>query len=250
MSEATDNRLSERVQVMARALREPRVGLLQKLADAVGMEEMERLFARTLEIEAEGGMLTSDGKRRRTPGGVFFQLTKEIVPPNERRKLFRVRRPKSPTAGIQQPTKKPKPSPSAPAAPTLEQAISYLRAATKVPAEQKESATVKATIIGRPLQIKQMETFSVVVMALKAAPPLPKGLPPFPDTASGSIVVFIAQKQWVKAQAALDADPEDELIVEGFPTGEPKRAIFGFWAQSCTTKAIQRDLREQKTKRA
>ena len=50
----------ERIRAIARALHEPKVGLLQKLADNVGIEKVEELYQRTLEIEAAGGMTTSE----------------------------------------------------------------------------------------------------------------------------------------------------------------------------------------------
>ena len=46
------------------------------------------LLAQTLEIEAQGGMMTHDGQRRRTPGGVFFYLAKGQMAPDLRKQLF------------------------------------------------------------------------------------------------------------------------------------------------------------------
>lgn len=66
-----------------------------KLADALGEQGIEahkrlssyvkrlggamavELLEQTLAIEKTGGMLTNDGSRRRTKGGVFFKLAKE-----------------------------------------------------------------------------------------------------------------------------------------------------------------------------
>lgn len=235
----------ERIREMARALNEPKMGLLQRLAAKIGMEQMELLFTRTLEIEAAGGMPTSDGQRRRTPGGVLFQLTKELMPARERRKTFREKKVKDGSAPAAK-RKTPKLSPDAPQPPTAEQAVALMRAAASLPANQKGPATMKTTIIGRPKQIKKMDTCIAVVMGVKPPPALPKGLPNFPDTTNASVVVFIAAKQWTKAEAALKSDPNDELIIEGFPVNDPQRNITGIWAQSCTTKMIQRSLREKR----
>ena len=94
--EKPERQPDERVREMARELQEPKIGLFQKLAEAIGMEQMESLFQRTLEIEAAGGMPTGDGEHRRTPGGVLFQLSRELLTPSERRKIFRSDRPKTP----------------------------------------------------------------------------------------------------------------------------------------------------------
>ena len=74
MSEETQEiQPDERIRAIARGLREPKIGLLQKLADHVGIDKIEELYQRTLEIEAAGGMTTANGKRRRTAGGVLFR---------------------------------------------------------------------------------------------------------------------------------------------------------------------------------
>ena len=106
---------------------------------------------------------------------------------------------------------------------------------------------MKVTVIGRPKQVKRMDTCVLVVLAPKAPGTLPKGLPPVPDAPNATLAIFIATKQWTKAEAALKEDPNDELIIEGFPANDPKNQITAVWAQSCTTKMIQRSLRMQKT---
>ena len=248
MSEQKSPRhVDERIREMARTLQETKVGLLQRLANHIGMEKMEDLYRRALEIEAAGGMPTSDGERQRTAGGILFHLTREFMTPSERRKVFRVGSPRSgqrPTPPKQ--IKEPKPAPTAPQPPTLEQVIGLMRAAANIPANQKGRAVVKTTVIGRPKQIKKMDACTLVVMGMKPVPALPKGLPPMPDTDGATLVVFIAAKQWSKVESALKADPTDELIVEGFPANDPARNLMGIWAQSCTTKGIQRALREQR----
>ena len=233
----------ERIREMARALRESKIGLLQKLAALIGMDQMEVLFRRTLEIQAAGGMPTSDGQQRRTPGGVLFQLTKEVLPSNVRRKTFREKRRKPADATSPAP-KTPKPPPIEPQPPTTEQVAALLQAAAAVPADKKGPATVKTTIIGRPKQIKKMDTCVLLVLAPKPPGTLPKGLPPVPDQANATIAIFVATKQWDKVEEALKQDPTDEIIVEGFPANDPKNQITAVWAQSCTTKMLQRAKRE------
>jgi hypothetical protein len=74
------------------------VALIGRIVRRIGHVEAGALLDRTLAIEAAGGMLTSDGSRRRTPGGVFFALVKQhleasgqheaaaaLFPPRQRR---------------------------------------------------------------------------------------------------------------------------------------------------------------------
>lgn len=244
--EVQEPQIDERVRAIARALHEPKVGLLQKLSDHVGIDKLEELYQRTLEIEAAGGMATANGKRRRTAGGVLFHLTRDLMTPRERRKIFRERRPHPEGEGQEQARREPKPPPQAPKPPTSEEIAVLLKAAAAIPAEKKGSATVKVTLIGRPKQVKRLDTCVLVVLAPKPPGTLPKGLPPVPPSTNATLAVFVAMKQWTKVEASLKEDPTDELIIEGFPANDPKNQITAVWAQSCTTKGIQRSLRTPK----
>ncbi len=246
--DAQERQPDERIRAIARALHEPKIGLLQKLADHVGIDRVEELYQRTLEIEAAGGMTTSNGKRRRTAGGVLFQLTRELMTSRERRQIFRERKPHQPGDQTQSAERRElRAEQKAPQPPTTEEVAVLLRAAATIPADKKGSASVKVTVIGRPKQVKRLDTCVLVVMAPKPPGTLPKGLPPVPEATNATLAVFIANKQWTKVEASLKQDPNDELIIEGFPSNDAKNQITAVWAQSCTTKMIQRSLRQQKT---
>jgi hypothetical protein len=47
---------------------------ITRIVDHLGKPFALEMLNRTLEVEAQGGMMTLDGSRRRTPGGVFFHL--------------------------------------------------------------------------------------------------------------------------------------------------------------------------------
>lgn len=53
------------------------VALIGRIVRRLGHVQAGALLDRALAIEAGGGMLTNDGARRRTPGGVFFVLVKQ-----------------------------------------------------------------------------------------------------------------------------------------------------------------------------
>jgi hypothetical protein len=67
------------------------------------------LLKETLEIEANGGQLLADGTRRRSPGGVFFQLARKKLPVEERKEIFRERKP---TGGDDAPASSPGEAPA------------------------------------------------------------------------------------------------------------------------------------------
>src|SRR5260370_22684546 len=76
------------VDTLAEALQEPNRPLLTQVLQLLGTDRTTAILAETLTCEANGGMLTKDGKRRRTPGGVFFQLVRERATKQERWRLL------------------------------------------------------------------------------------------------------------------------------------------------------------------
>src|SRR5215211_884072 len=76
------------VDPLAAALQEPNRSLLRQVLRVLGPDRTTALLAETLACEASGGMRTTDGTRRRTPGGVFIQLVKARATQQERQRLF------------------------------------------------------------------------------------------------------------------------------------------------------------------
>jgi len=77
-------------QELVKTLKEDKssVWLFMNIVDRCGVEKTRELFQQTLEIEENGGIMLTDGSRRRTPGGVFFHLVKETVSDEERKAIF------------------------------------------------------------------------------------------------------------------------------------------------------------------
>jgi len=210
-----------------------------------------------------------DGARRRTPSGVFFYLVRAdaALTPEDRLYLFP---PKSARTGRLQaavaaapmtarprpPTPLPPatpipptpptpatPAPSTPAPPPSPAAWTDgdYRAINQYPHDEHEigrATTVKITVIGRPGKV--LDRGQVIVLSLRqdTAPALPKGLP---APATGTrYALLIAAKQWTKIAATLDADPEDALIAEGYPSLDPRFPQgITVHATSVTTKRTQ-----------
>ncbi|NJK81617.1 MAG: hypothetical protein HC914_17745 [Chloroflexaceae bacterium] len=84
-------------QVLGETEPEP-VQLLQRVVEVLGTPETQELLDLTSQIESDGGLLTRDGSRRRTPGGTFFWLVRDRLQQQGRRKelnrIFPVRRSK------------------------------------------------------------------------------------------------------------------------------------------------------------
>ncbi len=103
---------------------------------------------------------------------------------------------------------------------------------------------MKLTLVGRPNHV--VERQGVVILGLRnaASPPLPKGLPALPPQPT-TYLVFISQKQWKKVTDAL-TNPDDQLIVEGYPVYDPRFTGITVYATNVTTKLLQQAKQQQK----
>lgn len=96
---------------------------------------------------------------------------------------------------------------------------------------------MKITLIGRPGKVVDKGRCIVTVMQANKRPALPKGFP-VPQETTTHFVVYMTAKQWKNVSESL-ADPEDVLILEGFPQMDPKTTSLAVFATNTTTKQLQ-----------
>ncbi len=73
---------------IAETLQEGNITLIKQVVDVIGPERAQEFLQKTLEIEATGGLMTTDSSRRRTPGGVFFYTVRRSIPKEEQRRIW------------------------------------------------------------------------------------------------------------------------------------------------------------------
>ena len=212
---------------IAKQLNEPNTELIGKIVNAIGIERVNEYLQKTLTIEAESGMMTRDGERRRTPGGVFFYVVKDNLSKAEQKQIF----PKMPGT---QPKKK------------VIQAVSWEDAqkiAVAINQTPGKGATVKLTLVGRPKKVAKAGEGAVVV-SLQGKPPgaLPKGLPVPPETGI-TWAVFIVNKQWNKVKHTMSHNAKDSLIEEGYPLID-KNEVGIVLATNVKSKLMEQAARE------
>ena len=218
---------------IAKALNERQVWLVSRVVWHLGIEQAQALLQQTLDIEAQGGMMTLDGQQRRTPGGVFFRLVKEHIAAIDKMLYGRIFWPpkhksKKPAGQRPKPAKQPTPPPVEPL--LWAQALKYATALLKH--EKGEVRTVEVKLIGRPTKVAKAESCMVAMMAGKGAPKsLPKGLPAPPDQVQ-NFAVFISNKHWAKVSDDLKTNANAELLVKGHPVFNPEKATTLLLAQS------------------
>lgn len=201
---------------------------ITRIVERMGDEFVATAVADTLRIEAEGGLLTEDKQRRRTPGGVFFYLVRGRITAEDRKVLF--------------------PRPPRPAKPPLPTIVTLSGTERQAIYAQLKShpgvaTNMKLTLVGRPAKILKRDTFVAVTLASREPPTLPKGLPALPSHEPTVYLVYIATKQWRKVEEAIK-DQEDKLIIEGYPFNDKKMGVIGVLTQSVTTVNLQRVKRD------
>ena len=194
----------------------------------LGPDYTAQLLAQTLEVEAQGGMLVRNGSRRRTPGGVFFQLVRQQATRSQRDYLF--------PRAVPQPPQGQAPAQAQPQALTWDEVHTITQTLATHPAG--EARTMKLTLIGRPGTVETRG--QAVVFRMQGKPPgaLPRGLPPVPAQAPMTWTVLVALRQWTRVKESLAANQDDQLIIEGYPLMQSNQPML--LAQSCTSVALQR----------
>jgi len=76
------------VRLISSTLRERETDSISRSVRVLGMEACAELLVATIHQENEGGLKTSDGARRRTPGGTFFELMRKIASKAQYREIF------------------------------------------------------------------------------------------------------------------------------------------------------------------
>jgi hypothetical protein len=163
--------------MLAEALQEPEKALLALVLRTLGQERCAAILADTLTIESNGGMLVRAGDRRRTPGGVFFELVKERCTGKERHFIFAVLAGKKAPSTLQI---------GRPAATPLTLAMTDWKGLIPM----HVTATLKLVLRELP---ETRESNGLVYMALENEP---RGLPKNISLDSGPLYLSSPLKQW------------------------------------------------------
>ena len=190
-----------------------------------GRTQARALLQQVLVLEAGDGMMVQDGSRHRTPGGIYFHLA--YTTGKNKRNGKPLKRPMVQKQGEEA----PQPLPAVTF--TWKDRIAVIQEAEA----EKGQANVKITVVGRPGKVVDRGQCIVTVMESNKVPALPKGLPT-PPAVPTKYTVYIGSKQWKKVAEAI-RDPEDTLIIEGFPTMDAEIGSIAVFATNTTTKKLQ-----------
>lgn len=201
---------------------------LRRVVKQVGADAAYAFLEQTKECLAEGGVLTYNKTRARTPGGTFFYLVRGGVTAAQHQAIW----PQHRLPRHLRPADRP---------------LTWAAATEALPAvlpSGGECMSVTLTLIGRPGKL--IEKGETLVTSLAGGPPpaLPDELP-LPPAEPTVYLVFMTRQQWAPVAAALEADPAERLVIEGYPALDKKLGVVGVLAQKvAATGAAAREEEE------
>jgi len=218
----------------------PRI-LIHRIVAGLGVDLALDFLRQAQEIEAAGGATTEEGVKR-TPGGIFFRLIKEQKPlgHSATTSLFWPH----PIQAEGEPIPPPKQKRLVPL--TWPKRISVIQ---QLAQEREKGATSMASaailkLIGKTEQIAELDTCTVLSITSTIRPHVPKGVPQ-PQEAPTTYTVYIGRKLWGFIKDAAH-DPDDILIVEGFPQLDAETSTIALFAKSVTSR--KRDQARRRSK--
>ncbi|NJN65281.1 MAG: hypothetical protein HC884_00495 [Chloroflexaceae bacterium] len=222
----TNQMVAHVAQVLGESEKRP-VTTISRITQQFGATFVQQMLEETLQIEAQGGLLLSDGSRRRTPGGVFFYLVRKRISKKDTFYLF--------YKEIEQKRRK--------------KDVPFdwkdrIKVAHELKKEQGE-ARVKVTLIGRPGKVVEKRTFTMTMMTERKVPALPRGMPEPPQSTT-TYMVYISKKQWDRVKEAIK-NPNDVLIIEGFARYDPELEGIAVFASNTLTRFLQQKQRQSQS---
>lgn len=196
---------------------------IARAIDFLGLEKAEELVKKAQEVYAGEGLLTKDGSRKRTLGGVFFRLVRESVTKKQWRKKIK-------------PIAKPAKPPKINLAEIAKEAVDW---------KPGVAMSVKITLVGRPDKVRKPPQghYAAFTLLSENMPILPKGLP-VNIKAKTKYLVMVGARQWNKVEQAITSNPDDKLIIEGFCLIHPQFDGITVMAINCITQ-MQRKARQE-----
>ena len=183
---------------------------IEGVLNICGEDFAREILEETLKIEADGGMMTFKGDRKRTTGGVFFAVAKDKMTAEQRAAVF-------PQKSWRQMRESQRSK--------IRENIMDFGERSKVIERIKskgEIVDVRVKLMGYPGDIRrQGETIVTQMEHLAGGASLPLGVPEIPDNPT-LYTVYIANQQWKKVQKSFDKGNKDNwLVVEGVCSFDP-----------------------------
>lgn len=184
------------------------LGAVRSVVRELGAERAQELARAALRIEAAGGMLTTSGKRR-TPGGIFFQLAREAGWPGY--------------------------TPSGPPGPRMGLAAVSKRFEKLTETKGKIDAMI-VQFIGRPRRALTSGGAVLLIFESRAEQDsVPRGLP-LPPTKPFEVRVMMSRREWTRVADEVRKNRHARLAIKGQAVDIPELGGLVIWADQVSVK--------------
>lgn len=186
---------------------------IRKLIELKGEPFVREQVAATLKVEESGGMMTAEGDRRRTIGGVFFWLSKEALTTEERLEVFPSRRHYQPPVRTIQWEERREILASMTRYGRIRTMQLVLRGQVPVLSQDDEWVQIgfQQTIESHPVQV------------------YPRGVPAPPEQVV-TWVVAVEASRWHAVIAKFD-ELRDEIVIEAMPFWDQTSQLMVMWSR-------------------
>lgn len=228
----SENDVKEATKRIAKALAESKIQLIRRIIQVRGLDFAEELLAKTLEIEANGGLMVKEGDRRRTPGGVFLLLAKEQLTEEEQQRVF------PHMTAVQ------KRRVGAPQFPIFSWE-NWPQTVGKTLSKKGKASEVIVQVTGRVdghIERRKDVVILSVEQRLDNLGSLPYGVPAVPDKLKAvTYTAFIAQWQWAAIEKQV-RQPGAQIVIKGyFAYDKDLGTVVIFGTEAKVKAAKQRD---------
>jgi hypothetical protein len=223
----------EEVEVLARdiasQLEETDYGPLRQVRMIVqhaGEEFARQMLKETLEIYNNGGMLTADGTRQRTKGGIYFYVAKGKLEPSLRQIIFPGYGETVKGASIEWDSRQALVDPI-----VAERAYGYMTTAPRI------------TLYGRARRIEKHDN-SLLMILENALEPVSyaRGIPTPPNDPT-LFAVYMGKGQYDRIEKTLRRNPKDSIVVEGTLMFDQQTGMIAVFALTVSTRFMEKKMR-------
>jgi len=201
------------------------IGQIRRIVQLRGIDFSREMYAATMEIEANGGLMLSDNSRRRTPSGVFLHLVRSKLDADQRQQVF---------------------TECAKARVPLLSWTKRIAIIQSLQSEQGKIMSLTLSLRGRPERIeKRAEVVIITVSDEPAIDNLPREIPK-PPSEPTRVVVYVAPEQWRAVETAI-TNSSDRLLIEGSCAIDTEIKSVVVFATSVQIEVLKTNL--QKTSR-
>jgi hypothetical protein len=223
----------EEVEVLAREiasqLEETDYGPLRQvrmIVEHAGEEFARQMLKETLEIYNNGGMLTADGTRQRTKGGIYFYVAKGKLEPSLRQIIFPGYGETVKGAALEWDSRRELVDPI-----VADHAYGYMTTAPRI------------TLYGRARRIEKHDNSLLMILENTLEPvSYARGIPTPPNDPT-LFAVYMGKGQYDRIEKTLRRNPKDSIVVEGTLMFDQQTGMIAVFALTVSTRFMEKKMR-------